>query len=52
MLEEMELANQDRTRSRVMIAKTSPLMNTAPSRSCQPIPMAARPKAMKAFSPM
>ena len=38
--------------SAVMAAKASPLTKTLRRRCCQPIPMAARPKAMKAFSPM
>ena len=51
-LGEMEFASQDRTLSRVMTTNTSPLTKTEPSRCSQPMPMAARPKAMKAFSPM
>ena len=32
--------------------KITPLTNTAPRRCCHVTPSAARPKAMKAFSPM
>ena len=51
-LGEMAAASHGRTRSTVMIAKSRPPQKTAPSRCCQVMPSAARPKAMNAFSPM
>lgn len=51
-LAEIERASQVRRRRAVMTVNARPLTNTAPSRCCQPIPIAAKPKAMKAFSPM
>ena len=51
-LGEMAFANQVRKPAKVMTRNSRPLMKTAPSRCCQVMPRAARPKAMKAFSPM
>ena len=49
---EIAAASQLRKPTSVMIRKTTPLTKTAPRRCCQVMPSAARPKAMKAFSPM
>ena len=51
-LGEMASASQARTPSTVMARKTTPLTNTAPSICGQVAPIAARPKATNAFSPM
>jgi hypothetical protein len=51
-LGEIELASQPRRPAKVMMRKTTPLTKTAPRRCCHVTPSAAKPKAMKAFSPM
>ena len=51
-LGETASASHARTPSTVMARNTSPLTNTAPSICGQVAPIAARPKATKAFSPM
>lgn len=51
-LGEIDAASHGRIRSMVKAAKAAPLTKTAPSRCCQEMPRAERPKAMKAFSPM
>ena len=51
-LGETASASQARTPSTVMARKTRPLTKTAPSIWGQVAPIAARPKATKAFSPM
>ena len=51
-LDDTASASHARTPSTVIARKTRPLTNTAPSICGQVAPMAARPKATNAFSPM
>ena len=51
-LVEIASASHARTPSSVIARNTSPLTNTAPSICGQVAPIAARPKATNAFSPM
>ena len=53
-LSEIEIASAIRARMPVSVssAKSTPLTNTAPRACCQAMPIAVRPKATKAFSPM